>query len=94
MNKNLNGPISSRTDRRKTVQGIASDFRNNLRRSSQGSQLTLTEGLLRQKTLPLTVRNADVISNQDEFNQKATGQLAITSNVSLTESKLIIALKK
>ena len=31
---------------------------------------------------------------QDEFNQKEAGNLALTTNVSLTESKLIIALKK
>lgn len=47
--------------------------------------------------MPLSVRHLDVKSNQDEFNLMASGslkQLAVTSSVSLTESKLIIALKK
>jgi len=42
----------------------------------------------------MSVRNIEAQSNQEEFNLKTIGQLAVTSNVSLTESKLIIALKR
>ena len=46
--------------------------------------------------MPGSVRNLNLVENEDEFEQMAAGakQLAVTSNVSLTESKLIIALKK
>ena len=61
-------------------------------------------GFARRLTMQMSCRNADR-NNQEEFKQmtmaslgpnglQATKQLGITSNVSLTESKLIIALKK